>query len=95
MTTATPADRIFEVLVRTLCDVPADQIDDREFIARLQEAAGEIDARSLHGDVKAIADLIARADYEAELATLNVVEVSYCALSARTVATTLADLQVS
>ncbi|MGW6460540.1 hypothetical protein ACWF94_32215 [Streptomyces sp. NPDC055078] len=83
--TPTPSE-IIEALAQALYGTPSSEVTDPGMVGRYQAAAEEIAAKSLHGNVVAIAEHIARAEYDAEFATLNVFEVGDCSFTAREVA---------
>ncbi|NDK24674.1 hypothetical protein FSY75_09335 [Streptomyces sp. TR1341] len=86
MTATTPtAPRALEALALATYGVPSSEIEDQAVIAKFRAAADEIATKPLLGNVVAIAELIARAEYDAEFATLNVFEVGWCSYSAREV----------
>jgi hypothetical protein len=84
-TTTPTVTEIAEALAQVNYSVPSSEIEDRDVAAKYQEAAREIAAKSLLGNVVGMAEVIARAEYDTEFTTLNVFEVGWCSYSAREV----------
>ncbi|MET9321973.1 hypothetical protein ABZX75_17525 [Streptomyces sp. NPDC003038] len=79
------ASQVTEALAQAIYGTPFSEIADPDMAAKYQAAAEEIATKSLHRNVVAIAEFIARAEYDAEFAILNVFEVGYCSFTAREV----------